>query len=139
MVQCWHSAGQILPAPNVVLRSALFFALLVISWIVPATSVYAHARLNRSTPAAGSEVKTAPQAVSIAFTQNVEPAFSAITVTDQTGQRVDKNDTARIGTDRKALRVSVTPLKPGRYKVQWRVLSVDGHKTGGEFTFSVAK
>jgi methionine-rich copper-binding protein CopC len=139
MVQCWHSAGQVLPALNVLHRSALLLVLVVISWLVAATSVYAHARLNHSTPAAGSEVKTAPQAVSIVFTQNVEPAFSAIIVTDQTGQRVDKNDTARIGTDRKALRVSLPPLKPGRYQVQWRVLSVDGHKTGGEFTFSVAK
>jgi methionine-rich copper-binding protein CopC len=34
--------------------------------------------------------------------------------------------------------VSVPPLAAGTYKVLWRVLSVDGHLTEGEFTFQVA-
>jgi copper resistance protein C len=29
------------------------------------------------------------------------------------------------------------PLSPGAYRVNWHVLSVDGHKTQGSFTFEV--
>ncbi|EFF0775469.1 hypothetical protein CCF12_004236, partial [Escherichia albertii] len=29
------------------------------------------------------------------------------------------------------------PLKPGTYTVNWHVVSVDGHKTKGQYTFSV--
>ncbi|HIH4669070.1 TPA: copper resistance protein CopC [Citrobacter amalonaticus] len=28
-------------------------------------------------------------------------------------------------------------LKPGQYTVNWHVVSVDGHKTKGQYTFSV--
>jgi methionine-rich copper-binding protein CopC len=37
------------------------------------------------------------------------------------------------------LRVSLPPLEPGRYRVTWRVLSVDTHVTEGDFTFEVAR
>jgi methionine-rich copper-binding protein CopC len=39
--------------------------------------------------------------------------------------------------DRKQLVVPVRPLPPGRYKVDWKVLSVDTHRTEGSFAFEV--
>ena len=38
---------------------------------------------------------------------------------------------------RTQLRVPLKPLAPGTYKVIWRVLSVDTHRTQGDFTFKV--
>jgi len=35
------------------------------------------------------------------------------------------------------LRVALKPLPPGTYKVIWRVLSVDTHRTNGSFIFRV--
>jgi methionine-rich copper-binding protein CopC len=35
------------------------------------------------------------------------------------------------------LRATLPPLPTGTYKVQWRVLSVDGDVTEGVFTFSI--
>ena len=35
------------------------------------------------------------------------------------------------------LKVSLQPLGSGRYKVEWRVTSVDTHSTQGEYTFRV--
>ena len=40
--------------------------------------------------------------------------------------------------DPKHLAVSVTALPTGRYRVVWRVISVDTHVTEGDFTFDVA-
>jgi methionine-rich copper-binding protein CopC len=41
--------------------------------------------------------------------------------------------------DRLIMRVSLQPLTAGTYKVEWRVLSVDGHKVNGDFTFTVGE
>jgi hypothetical protein len=46
---------------------------------------------------------------------------------------------AALGSGPTELRVALKPLPPGTYKVIWRVLSVDTHRTQGEFTFSVGR
>ena len=38
---------------------------------------------------------------------------------------------------RSTLSVSVSALPTGRYRVVWRVISVDTHATEGDFTFDV--
>jgi len=68
------------------------------------------------------------------FTQKLEPAFSGITVTNAAGQRVDSGK-ARVSGDH--MSVSLRPGGAGTYHVNWHVLSVDSHKTDGNFTFQV--
>ena len=43
---------------------------------------------------------------------------------------------ARLGASNE-LRVALKTLGPGTYKVSWRVLSVDTHRTQGDFSFHV--
>jgi len=38
---------------------------------------------------------------------------------------------------RRLLQVSVPTLAPGTYSVHWAVLSIDGHRTTGDFRFTV--
>jgi len=54
------------------------------------------------------------------------------------GKRVDKGDPQVDSADRMLLRISLPPLAPGRYRVSWRVLSVDTHVATGQFTFDIA-
>src|SRR3954470_6734328 len=49
----------------------------------------AHALLDRAEPRVGNTVATAPQEVTLWFTQKLEAAFSTVTVTNAAGQRVD--------------------------------------------------
>jgi len=44
---------------------------------------------------------------------------------------------ATVVGDRTQLRIPVRALPAGTYKVIWRVLSVDTHRTQGDFTFRV--
>jgi methionine-rich copper-binding protein CopC len=37
------------------------------------------------------------------------------------------------------LKVSLQPLAPGTYQVEWRVISIDTHASKGDYTFRVAK
>ena len=97
----------------------------------------AHAFLDRAVPAVGSQVRGAPTSVTLWFTQELEPAFSTVKVQDAQGLEVERSDKSVDSRDRRALRVSLSPLPPGTYRVVWRALSVDGHVTEGDFTFTV--
>ena len=97
----------------------------------------AHAFLDHASPAVGSAVPTAPAAVTIWFTQGLEPAFSSVTVTDATGQRVDLGNVQIPPGHPDQLQVGLKPLPPGTYRVNWHVVSVDTHPTQGSFTFQI--
>jgi copper resistance protein C len=101
-----------------------------------AAPAHAHAFLDRAEPRVGSSVTSPPRQISLWFTQNLEPAFSGAQVRDSAGARVDQG--ARVDSaNRSLMRISLGPLRPGSYKVYWRVLSVDTHTTEGSFSFQV--
>jgi methionine-rich copper-binding protein CopC len=102
-----------------------------------AVPAQAHAFLDHASPAVGSSVPSAPPAVTLWFTQDLEPAFSTVTVTNQAGQRVDLGNSAVPPGHPDELQVGLKPLPPGTYTVSWRVVSVDTHPTQGTFTFQV--
>jgi len=112
---------------------------LVASVIAAAVSpaAIAHAFLDHATPAVGSQVRGAPPSLTLWFTEEVEPAFSTVKVLDAQGRQVDRGDKSVDARDRTALRVSLSSLAPGTYRVVWRALSVDTHVTEGDFTFTV--
>ncbi len=116
-----------------------FFA----SWMAIAVAAVpagarAHAFLDHARPAVGSTVPNSPPVIQLWFTQELEPAFSTVTVTDKSGRRVDDGDAAVDPKDATELRATLQQLAPGTYKVAWRVVSVDTHPTEGDFTFVVA-
>lgn len=98
-------------------------------------SASAHAFLDHASPLVGSTVATAPHEVSLSFTQKLEPAFSSVRVTDESGVRVDRGEAQVSGN---TIRVELKPLRPGTYRVRWHALSVDTHSTEGSFSFTVA-
>jgi methionine-rich copper-binding protein CopC len=114
-------------------------AVVILSFLGLASTVVAHGVLQRTEPRGGSTVKSAPAQVRLEFTGAIEPAYSRVHVLDGGGRRVDLGD-SRVDPDNRALlRVSLPALPPGRYKVAWRVLSVDSHVTEGDFTFRIAQ
>jgi copper resistance protein C len=102
-----------------------------------ASPALAHAFLDHSLPPVGSNLPTAPMSVTIWFTQELEPAFSTVEVTDQSGNRVDAGDAQVDPKDASILHTTLKTLPPGTYKVAWRVVSVDTHPTEGTFFFKV--
>ena len=113
-----------------------FFALLLMPFLV--APALAHAALDHATPAAGSTVHKSPPQLKLWFTEEIEPSFSSAAVFDTRGQEVNKRDSAVSADDKKMLVVSVPPLSPGSYKVVWRVVAADTHKTEGSYAFVVA-
>ena len=99
----------------------------------------AHAFLDHASPAVGSTIHAPPAQVKLWFSQKLEPAFSNAQVSDSAGKRVDRADGRVDDDDPTVLTVSVPQLVPGRYRVKWRVLSVDTHITEGDYSFDVAR
>lgn len=110
-----------------------------ISLALVSTSAFAHAELEKSSPAANAALQGAPSEVAIDFSEEVEPKFSTIEVRDSKGTRVDKGDAHTAPDNAKHLAVRLRPLQPGTYKVIWRILSTDTHKTNGSYEFKVAQ
>lgn len=110
----------------------------VIAWIfvvaLGVATAHAHAQLDRSEPTADSTITPAPRQVTLSFTQNLEPAFSTVAVTDSKGARVDDGKPEVSGS---TMRIALKALGPGSYRVHWHAVSVDSHTTEGDFAFTV--
>jgi methionine-rich copper-binding protein CopC len=104
--------------------------------LLATTAANAHALLDHAEPRVGNTVAAPPREVTLWFTQKLEPAFSSITVTNAAGQRVDTGK-ARISGSQ--MSVSLRAGGAGTYRVTWQVLSVDAHRTNGNFTFQVGQ
>jgi methionine-rich copper-binding protein CopC len=116
-----------------IMRIHIIFPLLLAALFSNATA-HAHAFLDHASPLVGSTVASAPREVSLTFTQNLEAAFSSVQVTNSNGARVDQGKPQISGN---TMRVGLKSLPQGTYRVRWQALSVDTHKTEGNFTFHV--
>ena len=118
------------------MRIIIVLAALLMASLAPNGGALAHAMLSQAVPAVGSTVPTSPGKIVLSFTESLEPAFSGIEVRDAAGQRVDSGK-ATLGASKNQLQVPLKRLTPGTYTVIWHVLSVDTHKTEGNFTFKI--
>ena len=112
-------------------------ALVFVASTMMTPSVLAHAHLNQQLPAADSVV-TAPQALTLNFSEGIEPGFSGVVVTDAQNQVIKTGTATRDEKNKAQLTVPLEQtLASGTYQVDWHVVSVDGHKTKGSYHFSV--
>ncbi len=98
----------------------------------------AHAHLKTETPAADSVLTVSPTELSLGFSEGIEPDFSKITLTDAQQKTVKTgNMTLAANDNTQAVLTLSDALSAGKYVVSWSVVSVDGHKTHGQYSFTV--
>ena len=124
----WRLLGKVETVRTLI--AALMFSIALFE----AGPASAHAHLDHASPAVGSTVTAAPPDVTIWFTQNLEPAFSSVAVTDASGTAVTKGAPQISGN---TMRIALKTIGPGSYTVRWKAVSVDTHKTEGMFSFTV--
>ena len=109
-----------------VLASAMAFA--------PAVPAFAHSELLESTPAAGATLSEAPRQVQLVFGENVQEQGGAIVVQAGDGSRVDQAGT--FATNANVATVQLAKEAPsGKYTVNFRVVSADGHVVSDSFNY----
>lgn len=116
------------------IRRTFVAAMLLLGSVAAAS---AHAHLKTATPAVGSVTAASPPELRLGFTEGVNPKFTGVAVTGPAGS-VPTGPAALAPGDDKTLVVPLSgTLAPGRYKVDWHALATDGHKTDGNYDFSI--
>lgn len=113
-------------------------AAVFLSAMLTTASAFAHAHLQQQIPAADSTVSVSPQALTLTFSEGVELSFSGVTLNGPQNKHVATGKLARSDGNKAQLTLPLNePLAAGEYTVEWHVVSVDGHKTKGQYHFSV--
>jgi copper resistance protein C len=115
------------------MRTLFTVAALLLTASISTPAALAHAFLDHASPLVGSTVASAPHDVVLTFTQNLEPAFSTVTVTGPGGDAGQ----GKAQVSGNTMRIGLKAGGPGAYHVHWHALSVDTHTTEGTFTFHV--
>ena len=103
--------------------------------LVLAAPASAHSLLLEASPPAGSVLADAPRGLALRFNNRIEKRLSRLRLVDERGQGRDLEVAADGAADR--LTAPVSAVTPGRYRVEWQVLSTDGHVVSGRYTFTV--
>jgi copper resistance protein C len=117
-------------------RSTAVLLLTILLFLMP-NSARGHAYPDHADPRVGATINASPDRVRIWFDSELEPAFSTIMVHNAENTMVDNRDGHVNRSDATLLEVSVPRLLPGTYRVIWSVVARDGHRTAGDYTFSI--
>lgn len=99
--------------------------------------VFAHAKLETSTPAVGATVTPAPTELRLTYNEPVEVAMSTVKLTGPGDKAVALDKVTADAKDEKSLIQPLPKLAPGDYRAQWNTMGHDGHHTKGEIRFTV--
>jgi copper resistance protein C len=118
-------------------RQALPGATTALACVLAATAALAHAKLEKTHPAAGGAVSS-PSEIRLKFTEGLEPKFSGIALRAKGDAEQPLGAVTADPADNSVLIVKIAkPLPPGVYTVNWRAVSFDTHRTQGSFDFTV--
>ncbi|MEV8226220.1 copper resistance protein CopC [Streptomyces sp. NPDC079167] len=118
---------------------ATLISLLLGLVLAGASPASAHAALTGSDPQDGAVVATAPEEVTLTFSEQIAMDDDSIRVLDPSGERADEGaprDLTSGGAVRYAVQLH-SGLPDGTYTVAWQAVSADSHPVSGAFTFSV--
>jgi methionine-rich copper-binding protein CopC len=136
----WGAPG----APHVISRRSRRHARAAIAGFLAASGALllltippaaAHSLLLESFPAADTAHASTPTELRLRFNNRIEKRLSRLRLVDERGARHD----LPVDPDGAAdwLIAPLPAMTPGRYRVEWQVLSTDGHVVSGRFTFTV--
>jgi methionine-rich copper-binding protein CopC len=117
-------------------KLAAVSAILFTTFFIAQSPAFAHAHPKVMEPAADSVVP-APTKITVTFSEAVEPKFSSLTLTDETGKPVGKETSKGVASDAKTMMLTPPILTPGGYLVHWVSVATDGHRMEGEYKFTV--
>jgi methionine-rich copper-binding protein CopC len=108
-------------------------------WLVaafPAGPAFAKAELRTSDPAPQAVLAAAPEEVVLTFSEPIEPFYSAVSVLDGSGRRIDVGHVERDRTMATVVHVPLFGRAQGTCWVNWHVVGTDKHSSTGRFFFS---
>ena len=96
-----------------------------------------HTHLVKSTPGSGETLTASPKEVRLWFNERPEVPFTSVTILTSDSTKVATIKGVATGDSMAVALPLPAPLAPGRYLVNWRTASTDGHAVRGTFEFSI--
>ena len=117
---------------RILIKTALSLACVLVS-----DSAFAHAHLQKATPAVGGTVAAASE-IRLEFSEGVEAGLTSVTLAKVGGGAIALGQARTEGANRSVFVVPIAaPLATGDYAVHWHAVAVDTHQTQGDFTFTI--
>lgn len=124
----------------VIRRVAAFVtSLVMLSLLFQVNSVMAHATLVKSDPPRRASLSSPPKQIQLWFNEKIEGSYASVSVLDSNKNSITENNPEVVTDDPKSVILNLPQIEPGRYTVQYRVMSVDGHVIESSFDFNVKK
>lgn len=95
---------------------------------------WSHTHVIATHPADGDVLQEPPERIAVEFDSPLR--MTRFEVTDPRGT-VELNEDTIGAMAEQHEGVPVTPLAPGKYRVEWRGLADDGHSMSGDFGFTI--
>ena len=119
------------------MKNALRFTALAIAAVLVTGMVHNH--LVKSAPAEGERLSAAPTEIRLWFNERPEIPFTSVTLLRAADSSKIATIKAAATSDSLVAAIPLsTPLVPGKYLVQWRTASSDGHAIRGVFGFTIS-
>jgi len=113
---------------------------LVLAFALIATIAEAHALLVSSSPKNNAVLRASPRQVVLRFDARIEKPVTKVTLRDAKGAKLKLPAASRgyPGGPADQLIIPMPKLKPGSYRLEYRVLATDGHLTPGLIRFRIS-
>jgi methionine-rich copper-binding protein CopC len=113
-------------------KSIIAFSLLS---VIAASPIWAHAKLQNSTPPDHAQLTEAPKSITLKFNESAKLAMLKLTTGGkEISVPVDKSAKAS-----ETFTLDLPGLAAGKYLVQWTAVAADdGHVSKGTFDFTIA-
>lgn len=108
---------------------------LLLLMALPAATASAHSQLMSTDPVENAQLTEGPERVSATFNERLQSAYAQMTVV---GPDERLWSTGEPAVDGPVVSIALRPLGPvGRYTVNYRVTSADGHPVSGSWAFEL--
>ncbi|SES99981.1 hypothetical protein SAMN05216326_1095 [Nitrosomonas marina] len=115
----------------------LMAGMIVFVMVLQVNHVWAHASLVKSDPPRRASLSESPAHVQLWFNEEIEAAYASVQVLDADEKNVAVAEPEAVPDDAKSVVLALPALTPGSYKVQFRVLSIDGHVVESSYGFRI--
>jgi len=117
------------------LRATALTLFCVLALWTTAPSARAHAVIIDSVPTVGAELESADSEIALHFNSRIDHLRSRLTLVSADGRARPLTIVQDGAPD--LVTAKLAKLEPGRYRLRWQVLAIDGHLTRGDIPFSV--
>lgn len=100
--------------------------------VLAASPSHAHSELRAASPANGATLSAPPAAIDLQFNESVQ--VTALRLFREGGAEVAIGRPRALDSVR-SYRQPLPALEPGAYRIEWRIISADGHPVGGVIRF----